>query len=266
MNWTLFRANLRTNWILLLFIILIVMMYGSISVSMFDPESAEIINSMLELMPEGIIKAMGFDDLGTDLTQYVSSYLYGFIMIIFPLIYIIITTNNIMARHIDRGSMAYLLTTPNSRVRIASTQAFYLVKGIALICMFNTLLIIFLSMSMFPGMLDVERFLLLNLSTFLVLTLLGGIAFLSACSFSESRWSLAVGAGIPILFFVVDMLSAISEEVGWLQYATVFTLMDPSRVLEGGLFVLISCIATGVVSVLLYATGVVVFNRRSLAL
>ncbi|MBC8452389.1 MAG: hypothetical protein H8D65_00870, partial [Spirochaetes bacterium] len=126
MNKTLFAADLRAHWVLFFFIQFVLLLYGTISVYMFDPESVDALVNMLQVLPENMVKAMGFDNLGTDLTQYIASYLYGFIMIIFPIIYIAVLSNNLVAKHVEWGSIVYLLTTPNSRVRIAMTQALYL--------------------------------------------------------------------------------------------------------------------------------------------
>ncbi|MCG8484270.1 MAG: ABC transporter permease subunit, partial [Clostridia bacterium] len=123
MNYTLFKATAKANWVILLMITLVILMYVSISITMFDPDNIEKMNAMLDMVPEGMLKAMGFENLGTDLTEYLSNYLYGFIFIMFPMIYCIIVSNKLIAKHVDSGSMAYLLTTPNSRVKIAVTQA-----------------------------------------------------------------------------------------------------------------------------------------------
>ena len=162
MNWTLFKATLRANWTIALIFTLIILIYVSVSVGMYDPENSEAIAAMLDLLPEGLIKAMGFANLGTELTDYVSNYLYGFIMLTFPAIYIIIMANRLVAKHVDSGSMAYLLTTPNSRSRIVLTQALYLAASVAAIMIVDVSIGILMSVSMFPGLLQVGPFLALN--------------------------------------------------------------------------------------------------------
>ena len=57
MNWTLFKATLRANWTIALFFALFIMIYVVSSIGMFDPASADALQAMLTLLPEGMVKA-----------------------------------------------------------------------------------------------------------------------------------------------------------------------------------------------------------------
>ena len=124
--WTVPETGAPANWGIFAFVAGMLLIYVSTAVSMYDPSSIETMENMFKLLPEGMLKAFGFDTLGTDLTGYLAHYFYGFIIIVFPLIYIVLISNRLIAKHVDTGSMAYLLTTPNTRVRVAFTQAMYL--------------------------------------------------------------------------------------------------------------------------------------------
>ena len=265
MSWTLFRTTFRANWVLLLVFTLILMIYVPTAIAMFNPESAEDIEAMLSMMPEGMIRAMGFVDLGTDLTAYLANYLYGFIMIAFPMIYCILLANRLIARHVESGSMAYLLTTPNTRVRIAGTQALYLAGSLFVMFAVAVAAGVGMSEAMFPGLLDIPRFLTLNWVTYLALLTGAGIGFVSSCAASETRQSLAVGAGVPVLFFVFRMLSLLDEQTEWMKYLSVYSVINTDRVLAGGSYSLIVTLVLVPVVAGLFALGVVVFDRRSLA-
>ncbi|MEI3014139.1 MAG: hypothetical protein V8T36_04920 [Ruthenibacterium lactatiformans] len=64
---------------------------------------------------------------------FLTNYLYGFLMLIFPLVFSALAANRLVARHVDRGSMAYLLAAPNSRARVAFTQTPVLITGVTAI-------------------------------------------------------------------------------------------------------------------------------------
>lgn len=264
MNKTLYKANARANWGIFLFITLMILMYMTIAITMFNPESADAIESMFKMLPEGMIKAFGFENLGTDLTGYLSNYLYGFIFITFPVIYVIIASNKLIAKHVDSGAMAYLLTTPNSRVRIASTQAIYLITNIAAIFVINVLIGIILSESMFRGLLDINGFLALNWITFLVIVTVGGIGFFFSCFFNDTRNSLAFGGGIPILFLVIKMLTGISDNLAWLKYFTLYSFVNIDEILTNNTYVLVSSLILIGLSAVLYYVAIKVFDRKSL--
>ena len=65
-------------------------------------------------MPE-IMSAFGMANTGSTLTEFLSNYLYGFLLLVFPMILEIILANKLVVKYVDIGSMAYLLSTPNSR-------------------------------------------------------------------------------------------------------------------------------------------------------
>ena len=266
MNKALFVAHLQANWGVWLFVTLVLLIYVSTSVTMYDPTSIEKMEDMFKLLPEGMLKAFGFDNLGSDLTGYLGHYLYGFIIVIFPIIYIVLTSNKLIAKHVDSGSMAYLLTTPNSRAKIAANQAFYLLISLAALFMVDVGILIALSVSMFPGMLDVGKFLVLNLVTYLVLAVVCGVSFLFSCLFNDTRNSLAFGGGIPVAFFVIKMVSEISSDLDWLKYLTLYRIINIDRILVDGTYAVVSRLILIGAAAVLFLAAIRIFDRKSLAI
>ena len=95
--------------------------------------------------------------------DFLNNYLYGFILILIPFIYIILMCYKLVAKHIDKGSMAYLLNTHYSRIQIILTQFIVLVIGLLVLVCYATGLIIFISNLMFKGEMEIIKFLLVNL-------------------------------------------------------------------------------------------------------
>lgn len=264
MNKTLFKTNFKLNRGILAFITAALLIYVTTSVSMFDPESAKTMESMLELLPEGMAKAFGFENFGTDLTQYLGNYLYGFIFIIFPMIYTVIVSNKLIAKHVDSGSMAYLLSTPNSRIRVAVTQAVFLLSGLAIIYIIELGVLIGMSEAMFPGKLDIGSLSALTLVTYLSLAVTAGIGFFFSCLFNDTKNSIALGGGIPGILFVLKMVSGISEELDFLRYFTVFSFIDVERILNNNSYALTASLILAGMCILIYTVSIIMFNRRSL--
>lgn len=267
MNRTLFRADFRSSWKFVLGVTLFILMYVSISVAMYDPTSAEKMKDMFEMFPEGFMKAFGFDNLGSELTSYLSNYLYGFIMLVFPMIASIVLGNSLVAKHVDSGSMAYLLATPNTRVKIIMTQAIYLTCSMLFIYIVNVAAGILLCISKWSGMLDISKYLQLNLVTFLVSMVVSSICFLASCIFNDTKTSLGVGAGISIFMFAAKMISEISEKVVNLKYVSIFSFIDIERILTGDTsFVLVTSALLLGITVVLLGTSVMYFNKKSLVI
>ena len=266
MSPALLKYDIRSNRLLWLVILAIFAMYLVIIIGMFDPNEASAINDMLALLPESLLKLMGFTIAGTTLLTFISGFIYGFLVFLFPMVYSIVLNNRLVAAHVDRGSMAYLLSTPNSLGRLAVTQAVFSLGSIAALLAGVTIMGIAVSLVMFPGALDVGKFLLLNGYLILMYWVIGGIGFLAGCAFNETRYSLAFGAGIPLMFLVMKMLGNTGEKVAWAGKFSIFSLFDPNKLFAGDIFVAYACVALVLLTAVLYGSAVLLFKKRDLPL
>lgn len=261
----LFKAAIRQNYLVFLIIVGVSMLYMPTIVSMYDPKTQESLNEMLKMMPQQLISAMGFSSPVSDLISFIATYFYGFLILLLPMIYTIIVANRTIASHVDRGSMAYLLSTPNTRIKIATTQAAYLLKTITLLIGIITLAGISFCQVLFPGDLDMKKFLLLNCGTLLLYYALTGIGFFASCLFNDTKNSLAIGAGLPVAFLLLQMVSDIGKEMEFLKYFTLYTLFDPNQIITGEGFA-VSFLILGAIALVSYAAGFIVFHKRDLPL
>lgn len=265
-NLSLFKSTARSNWLIFLIFFAILQMYMSVMLGMYDPDNIDAMRQMMETMPEGIMDAFGYGGTPTDLITFMALYYYGFIILMFPMIYCIILANRLVASHVDKGSMAYLLATPNTRVKIITTQAIYMALSVTLLLTINTLSGTAISELMFPGEMDISAFLKLNLVAILLTLAISSICFFFSCIFNEAKFALAFGAGIPILFFIINMLRNIGDRFEWLQYLTLYSLFEPHDIVTGEQEVLFISLAFVAIALLLYSLGIYIFSRRNLYL
>lgn len=115
MNLTLFKTDMKGNAVLWAIIAYVMMMYFSVMAMMFDPTDTSALDSMLELLPQGLMSSFGFDTVSTNLTSFLADYYYGFLVFVFPMIYCIAASHRLVAKLVDNGSFAYLLMAPVSR-------------------------------------------------------------------------------------------------------------------------------------------------------
>jgi len=232
MNFSLLKSNIKSNWVIFAFIAFMLTIYTTVSVGMFNPENAELMEGLMTMLPEQMVKAFGFSDLGTELTTYLAGYLYGFIMFVFPIIYIVITANSLLAGHVDKGTMAYILSTPNKRNRIVITQIIYFILAISVLITYATMVVIIMSAIMWPGHLDYIGYIFLNIVTIVILTSIGSVCFLASAFFNDSKKSVGAGAGLAMFFVMINMLSGVSEDLDFLKNLTPVSLLDANRILE----------------------------------
>lgn len=266
MNRTLFRASIKAHWALAIGFAAFVLIYVLTSVSMFEPGSADSFKAMMEMLPESMVKAFGFDKLSGELTDYLANYLYGFIFLVFPLIYGVIIANNLVAKHVDRGSMAYLLTTPNNRKKIISTQFLYMVFSIIAIFIIDVGMAILMCEIMFKGQLAIGSFLCLNIVTVLTTIAIASICFVISCIFNESKISILFGTGISVGSIIMHMLSSLGEKTEFLKYFSLHTFVDINKSLYDGSYVFIISMTLILIILALYFISIKIFDKRNLIL
>lgn len=261
----LLKRNMVSCFKPFLIIYAVLCMYTLVIVYMYNPELADMLNQYQEAF-SGMMSAVGMTGIASNLLEWMQIYLYGFLMILFPLIFIIIMVQKLIMSYIDNGSMANLLATPNSRRTIICTQALSVILWMGILMVAITVMGIVGSQMMFPDELDVKRYIMLNGSTLLMQLLICGIAFLAACICSEAKNYYALGAGLPILFFLMQMLSNMGDKLENLKYMTVYTLPPTAEIVTGESGIWGQNVIMAVVAIVLFGSGIWWFCRRDLSL
>lgn len=232
MSLTLFRREVRAHWVLGAVFAAVMALYGGVVVSMFDPELGESLAAMAQSMPQ-LFAAFHMADPGTSLIEFLANYLYGFLFVVLPMVALLILAAGLVAGHVDKGSMVYLLASPHTRTGIVYTQAGVLLSFTLLLCAWAFGLCAAVSETLFPGLLDMEHFALLNLGLLGLHVFFGGLAFLCSCVFNETRLAAGVSAGLCVLFVLLQMLSGVGDAFEWLRFLTPLTLFDANGLVAG---------------------------------
>jgi len=112
---------------------------------------------------------------------------------------------------------------------------------------------------------SVKEYLTLNLGVVLLIFATSGIAFFCSCLFNSANNSLALGAGIPVAFYLFQMMSGFGEGLEFLKYFSMNTLYDSSAIVSGGSFWL-QFLALGIIGAVLYVLAVKIFKEKDLPL
>lgn len=265
MNKALFLREMKKSAKLLLLFAAVITLYVSCIIYLYDPETTEMLNRFVEVMPE-LMAAVGMGTIAGDLLEFMVSYLYGFILLIFPMLFCILRANGLIAKYVDGGAMLWLTAAPVKRRKIAFTQMTVLVCGILLLLIYTTALEFFIASLLFPGELMLRELLLVNLGLLAMHFFLGGICFFASCTFSDTRLSLAVGAGLPTLMFVFQMIANVGGNLRWIRFLSAFTLFDPTGLIAGETGAAMGLIGLLLGGLLLYPAGIAVFCKKDLAI
>lgn len=262
-NLTLYKREMKNSIKILVIFAAVISMYIAIIIGMYDPEMMASLDQFYDMMPE-LMSAVGMTTGATSLLGFMSSYLYGFILLVFPMIFAIIRGNSLVAKYVEKGSMVALLASPVKRSTVALTQLSVLLSGIVLLIAYATGLEFAVAHAKFPGELAISELFKLNSALLCLHLFIGSICYLATCFFSDTKYSIAVGAGIPALMYVLQMLANSGEKAEFINKMTFFTLFDPNGIVAGDSSATLGAIVLVVGAVLLYTLGVLVFCRKDL--
>lgn len=265
MNMTLFKKEIKSNWLLLAIFLGVLSLYGGMITMMFDPELGDGLKAMAESMPQ-MFSAFGMTNVGTTFYEFVSSYLYGVLYVAFPGVFVIILSNRLAAKYVDNGSMAWLLAAPVKRRSIMLTEALFLLVSLIIMVGFVTGLILITGEILFPGEMDMAAFLRLNTGLLGLLVFFGGACFCASCFCNESKNASAAGTAVVVYSLLLQMLSRVGDKFENLKYATPLTLFDIDGLGAGDSEAWLMCGILYAVGIVLTGIGIARFSRRDLPL
>ncbi len=257
---TIFKQTLKANYKLWLIFTIIMSVLCGVLIAVFDPQTIAGMSDMVKDTP--LANMLG----STTFLGMLAQTFYSMQGVILPLIFVIMTANSLIASQVDRGSMAYLLSTPIKRSTVVRTQAIYLV--LSLVVMFTTLTIVgVLAVQTFQSDIDfnLADLIMLNVGLFLLMFATSSISFLFSCIFNLSKNSLAFGAGIPLAFFLFELMGKVDSSLEGFKYLSLNSLFDTDAIINNGNYS-IQFIILGVVGIVLYMIGIRVFKEKDLPL
>lgn len=91
-NWTLFQRECKAGWKLLVIFAAVLTMYVICIISLYDPATMAMLDGFTEAMPE-LMAAVGMKAGAANLLGFMISYLYGFILLVFPMVFSILRSS-----------------------------------------------------------------------------------------------------------------------------------------------------------------------------
>ena len=211
-------------------------------------------------------------------SMIVGTIFYNIAGLLLPMIYMVMVANNLIAGQVDRGSMAYVLSTSVKRKQVVFTQAFFLV--LSLFAMFAcTTLTSVICLACLNGSnitLGYGELLLLNLGAFIAMFAMSGISFLASSWFNRTKYSLGIGGGLNIFFLVATILGLFGssampsvvrlDSLNFFYYVSLISLFDVNSILNGALTYLWKLGILVVVGIVCFCVGAWKFKRKDLPL
>lgn len=157
--------------------------------------SPDLVEKMSEMNPASMMNQMYYTAMG--------------LLPIFILI--VILANSLISDQVDRGSMAYVLSTPTKRSAVAITQMIFLIVVpfilLSIVCatrigtsfLFYEEVNVASQIALFGGM-------------YILVEAVCGLCYMGSCLFSQSKKSMAFGGGLAVWFFLASMIGLFGSE------------------------------------------------------
>ena len=157
--------------------------------------SSDMVEKMSEMNPASMMNQMYYTAMG-----------------LLPIsILIVILANSLIASQVDRGSMAYVLSTPTKRSAVAITQMVFMIIVplliIAIVCATRIG-----TTYLFYDEVNVPGILALFGGMYILVEAVCGLCYMGSCIFSRSRKSMAFGGGLAVWFFLASMIGLFGSE------------------------------------------------------
>ncbi|KPG70689.1 hypothetical protein AEQ18_08745 [Enterococcus sp. RIT-PI-f] len=183
-------------------------------------------------------------------------------------IYVIITGNKLIAAQVDKGTLAYVLSTPIKRTTVAITQAFYLVGSLFFMSIISAGTHLIATQFLNSGLSsdDFGIIVKLNLGVWVLSLAYGGICYLASCVFNLSKYAIAVGGGIVGVSLLLPIISMFSDKFDFLKNFSLSALFDAPTIISGSSDYIANFVILAVIGFMGILVGSQIFVKKDLPL
>jgi len=192
--------------------------------------------------------------------------IFGLVGTLLIIIYAVGVGIKLVVSEIDKGTLSFELNTPTTRKQIIiSKLAFYFISLAAMALITGIIGTIMSSTIDLPMAFD--QLWIMTLGFFLFGVAISGIVFFASCWFNKTGKAMMLGAGLPVVFFLITTLANFDDNLSFMRFFSINTLFDTSAIIAGytgqfiAQFAALFVIGTG-----LYVGGTVKFLKKDLPL
>lgn len=225
-------------------------------------ESAEMMDEMLKMFPEDLLKAFNMD-ISSINTAFGWLKSEGFVMILLIIgCYAGVLGSNILLKEESDKTIEYLNSLPVSRTKIVTSKVFagliYIVLMVVLLGIFN-----FIGLSITEEF-DEKLLILLSITPLLPAVVIYFMCMFLSTFTHKTKKTLGISLGIVMLSYVLQVLSTMGEKLEFLKYTSAFTLADIRNVITEVCINPIMIVVTVTLSLILFIVTLFRYDRKEL--
>lgn len=230
--------------------------------SLTSNENIQMLNEMLTMFPEEMIKAFNMDISSIDTAfGWMKTEGFTFVLLVTGIFSGILGANILLKEESDK-TIEYLNSLPVTRKSIAISKilcgAFYIVLMILVVGVFN-----FIGLSLGEEF-DKKAYIALSITPlFSSLTIFSICLFLSTFT-HKTKKTLGISLGIVFASYFLNIISELGESTEFLKYVSIFTLADVRNVIIERAINPVMVVATALLVVGFIALTIIRYERKEL--
>lgn len=261
-----FKREMKVNFksfviwtsILILIFLVVFLVYPSI----INNENVKMIDEMMKIFPEGMLKAFNMDITSIDTAfGWIKTEGFVFVLLIIGCFSGVLGSNILLKEESDK-TIEYLNSLPVKRKEVVLNKVFagliYIILMVVILGLFNY---IALTLS---GDFDKGMFILLSItpifSSFVIYFL---CMFLSTFT-HKTKKMVGISLGIVLVSYIMQILSSLGEKVQFLKYVSIFTLADIRNVVTKSAINPIMVLVCFLLSTLFLILTIIHYDRKEL--
>ncbi|MDD2180990.1 MAG: ABC transporter permease subunit [Bacilli bacterium] len=222
--------------------------------SMMGGETSKALNEMLAIMPEEMLKMFNMDIVDIDtMFGWFKTEGYTFI-VIFTCLYSAILGSNILLKEESDKTIDFLHSKPITRNNIVTSK---IQCGLINIAIMFTVITVFNIIGMaISNNLQIKLLLMLSVAPIFSAIPFFFIGIFISTFYKKTTKTNGIGIGLVLVSYFIQIISAISSDVEFIKYTSIFTLSDSRDIILNNslnfVYIIISIVITIITIVGIY--------------
>ena len=193
-------------------------------------DTVKSLDEMMKIFPSELLKAFNMDMTSINSAYgWLKSEGFMFILIIIGLFSSILGSNILLKEEYDK-TIEYLSFLPIKRSNIVTNKVvvgiIYIVLMIITIGLFNYIALLI------SGDFNNKEYLLLSITPLFIALPLFSLNLFISSFIHKSKKSIGFSLGMVFIFYIINILSELSDKVEFLKYFSIYTLADVRGIIE----------------------------------
>lgn len=253
-----FKSFIIWTLVLITLFLVVYLIYPSI----MNSENVEMLNEMMKVFPEEVLKAFNMDISGID-SAYGWLKTEGFVFVLLITgIYSGILGSSILLKEENDKTIEYLNSLPIKRNNIIlskiTTSLIYIISMILILSIFN-----YIGLSISCDF-DKKSYLLLSITPIFSSIVIFALCLFLSTFTHKTKKTLGISLAIVFISYFLQIVSELDRSTEFLKYFSVFTLADIRNVITNisinPIMILISIILT----IILLLLSIINYNKKEL--